>query len=252
MLLPVAHAYPAELSLALNTLHVIAALVLFDGLVTLGALLRVGHYPFDILTLSLRLFHPFLKGGTGAGLVGQSLTLEAEDCATCTRDVIENGATRVLAAVFTARLGTPSDLAIVVSEGLAELFPVEFLYLGQRTQDLLIVAVAELEITSVLHAPRINAVHEPLNLGREMVLSTIDTEGVSAGEAELILIRKCFITNHAHGLVVLGEAVAHIAVRVEFFVIDNSQLVLKRLLLVEPVVLHSISIPLEMFDNDEQ
>jgi len=48
MILPVAHADPAELVTALNARHMVAALILFDVLLTLGAGLRISRNPVHI------------------------------------------------------------------------------------------------------------------------------------------------------------------------------------------------------------
>ena len=49
---PVAKAKPAEIMLAEPTLHVVAALVLFDRLMTLRAIFSVGHDPSNVLRFS--------------------------------------------------------------------------------------------------------------------------------------------------------------------------------------------------------
>ena len=52
MIGPVAKAKPAEIMLAEPTLHVVAALVLLDRLMTLRAIFSVGHDPSNVLRFS--------------------------------------------------------------------------------------------------------------------------------------------------------------------------------------------------------
>jgi hypothetical protein len=75
---PVAEAEPAKLVLAEAAGHVVAALVLLDGLGAAGAVLCVGHNPGNVLGLSRVFEAPLFCGFAVSRLVRFLATLEAE------------------------------------------------------------------------------------------------------------------------------------------------------------------------------
>ena len=58
MRVPITEAHPAEVMLAVSTLHVIASLVLLDAFFTLWARLRIGVDPYHVLSISELAFEP--------------------------------------------------------------------------------------------------------------------------------------------------------------------------------------------------
>jgi len=78
MFLPGAKADPAELMGAHLAGHVVAALVLLDGLLALGAVLCERNHPLHVLTLVLVLLSPLLEQPAVSRLVELLPALEAE------------------------------------------------------------------------------------------------------------------------------------------------------------------------------
>ena len=69
VLLPIAHAGPAELVAALGARHVVTSLVFLDVFLTFRARLAVGGDPVDVFGLSAGLHHPGFGHAAVAGLV---------------------------------------------------------------------------------------------------------------------------------------------------------------------------------------
>ena len=78
MLLPVPETEPTELMLAEPASHVIATLVLFDGLVTSRAILRIGHDPRNVFTFGRVLHLPVSRAFAISGFVRFLTALKTE------------------------------------------------------------------------------------------------------------------------------------------------------------------------------
>lgn len=103
----------------------VAALVLLNGLVALGAVLRVGHDPRDVLALSRVLQVPLLGVLTVARFMGFLPALETERIATLAVD-LHDPSIFVDHTVVTAGKRTPPNLLVIVGVGLAEPLLVSF------------------------------------------------------------------------------------------------------------------------------
>ncbi len=109
---------PAELMGAHAACHVITALVLFDRFATFRTLLRICHDPSYILALGWIFRVPGLAYLTVARAVALCPALEAERVSAFTVN-IDHAVIFVLNALIAALVGTPTDIAVVVSVWLA-------------------------------------------------------------------------------------------------------------------------------------
>ena len=96
----------------------VAALVLFNGLSALRALLGVGHDPGYILALIRVLGLPSLRGGAVARSVRFVATAEAEHVSAFAAHICCSHV-QVLHAVVAALVGAPAHILIIIGEGLA-------------------------------------------------------------------------------------------------------------------------------------
>lgn len=118
MLAPAAHAEPAKLVLTHITRHVVAALVLLDRPLALGAVLGVGDHPRDVLALAL-VFHVPLHGQLAvARPVRILISLDAEDVPAFSLHFGERVGD-VLDTVRAPRVRTPLHVLCVVGVRLA-------------------------------------------------------------------------------------------------------------------------------------
>lgn len=117
MILPIAHAYPAEFISALHASHVIATLIFLDGFRTLWTILRICGNPRNIFRFCTSFLIPFLSGSAVAGLMSQLPADEAENGVALTRDVVEH-ATIVasLHAKFALNVWTPFYILVFIGK----------------------------------------------------------------------------------------------------------------------------------------
>lgn len=118
MFCPVAQTQPAKFKAASLASHVIATLVLFDGFLTVGALLGVGHDPGNVLALSRILHSPTHGDLAVAWTMRFSATLEAERITALANDIF-HAEILVLHTVVTTLVGTPPDILVVISVSFA-------------------------------------------------------------------------------------------------------------------------------------
>ena len=115
MILPIAHAYPAEFESTLHASHVIASLVFLDVFRALWTGFRICGNPRNIFRFCTSFLIPFLSGATIAGLMSQLPADETENGVALTRDVVEH-ATIVasLHAKFALNVWTPFYILVFI------------------------------------------------------------------------------------------------------------------------------------------
>jgi hypothetical protein len=114
VLRPRAEAHPAEVVVADPARHVVAALALLNRLLTLGAVLRVGHDPRDVLRLGrvfqLPLFTVIARGGA----VGLLPALPAERAAALAQDIVRAHVVLHLYTVVTPLFWAPPHFFVII------------------------------------------------------------------------------------------------------------------------------------------
>ena len=183
MILPVAHADPAELELALRACHVITSLVFLDVSLALGTCLGVCSDPCHILRFSIGLLVPLLSCGAVNWLVRMLATNEAEDCSAFTSHIVEHAADIVLFhAKFALYIWAPLYVLVLIGEGLAEPLPVGLLVLGRGSEDSLENCMAHHHIATRLHASGVNALIARSHFLTEIFLPALPAESVFASQ----------------------------------------------------------------------
>lgn len=117
MLLPISQTQPTKLMPTQLTSHMVTSLVLFNRLLTLGAALRIGQDPVNVLTFIRIFYPPGMSLLTGARLMRLVSALEAVPVAALAQNV-RNTHILVLHAVVAPLKGTPSHILVIVSKGL--------------------------------------------------------------------------------------------------------------------------------------
>lgn len=138
---PVSHANPAEIvataTVSSVARHVIAPLILLNVLLAFWARLRVGHEPGHVLTLGIVLRVPLTSRITVARLVRALTTSEASKRLTeVALNIVDHlSLIKALTSNSTLGVGTPLNVLVLVSKGLAEPLPVEDLLLWTRLEE---------------------------------------------------------------------------------------------------------------------
>ena len=117
--------------------HVIAPLILLNVLLAFWARLRVSHEPGHVLTLGIVLRVPLTSRITVARLVRALTTSEASKRLTeVALNIVDHlSLIKALTSNSTLGVGTPLNILVLVSKGLAEPLPVEDLLLWTRLEE---------------------------------------------------------------------------------------------------------------------
>lgn len=125
MLAPLHKTEPAEAKLALLARHVHTALVLLDQALTLGARLRVGFDPREVLAVCALLLLPDADHGAGGWQVVLVLAREAERVAAFAIDGVFYCVYCFFGHVLATFLRTPFDVLVLICHLLA--MPIQIL-----------------------------------------------------------------------------------------------------------------------------
>lgn len=189
VLLPGLKTQPAELVRAPGAGHMVTPLVLLNGLTALriGAWLRVGDHPGDVLTLIAVLHLPLLRQLTRARPMGVDAAPEAELVPALALDFFESQVFG-LDAVLAAGARAPSDALVVVGEALAVEFHVLAEGEGVGGEDAFPEGVLDLEGAADHGAGGLQAGFALGEFGFEVLAPTGPAEGVAAGHAEVLRV----------------------------------------------------------------
>ena len=183
MILPVTHADPTELELALRACHVITSLIFLDVSLALGTCLGVCSDPCHILRFSIGLLVPLLSCGAVNRLVCMLAANETEYCSAFTRNIVEHAAHIVLFhAKFALYIGAPLYVFVLIGKGFAEPLPVGLLVFGRSSEDSLENCVAHHHIATSLHASGVNALIARSHFLTEIFLPALPAESVFASQ----------------------------------------------------------------------
>lgn len=155
VLSPFLEAHPAKVPATYSADHVIASLILFNGLpaILVGALFSIGDDPSDILTFTGILKLPLLLHVTVSWPVQLFTALEAVRVSTNAVHAITSKRIRdTFCGVVTIRNGAPPDSLVIVGEGLAVPSQVSFPHVVVTFEDVEVHGVSNHHVALVLLA----------------------------------------------------------------------------------------------------